>query len=969
MAVPYFGSQTELEALEVRLRSSGESSPAHLQADLAWCLRERDPVRAAGLARAALSARPAGDPASNTALQAAVRARAELVLAHVSYLDDDIPAAESGTARALAGFESAGDDIGAGDVRVLVGTLKTLDGAVARWREDAQLAARAYARAGDSARQAVADAILAYAGVFEDGPGARALFERSPTVSLHTDDAYVLSMKESVWAASEPVGPLKAAYYQRAFQSALEAGAMKNAGFLAINVCANLGNLYDLAGSLTWAQTAFDIARRCAIRRIAAPALACLTDTLAKLGRTEEALQIQQQIEPLVSERMRAGRQWGQICSIRAAVAIRRQEHELALRDLQEAEAIFRRSNEANDLTHLLPFKAEALAHLGRESEAVAAAEAVLAKSVRGAPAPFERARAHHALAVVWRRRRSTEQTIAQMEAALSEMASSGVAIEIPDWLAELSRDHEEAGDFPRALDCERKAAVARVALQEKQASDMATGLQVRYETERARAEASHHKALAEAESRRADAEAKANRAKSTFLANMSHELRSPLNAMIGFTRLLLRNPGLAAYREDLGVVFRSGEHLHGLINQVLDMSKIEAGHANLVESEFDLHLMLEELREMFSVQARQHGVALEVVCAGAVPSHVRGDALKLRQVLINLLGNALKFTPHGRVALEVAGVEPGRIEFIVRDTGLGIAPEDLARLGRPFVQSATGERMADGTGLGLAISRGFVELMGGTLDLSSVPAEGTCAGFSIRLEEVAASSVAATPGAGAGRRPVMLAPGTPPVRVLVVDDRVEARLLLLRLLQPLGFEVREAEDGEQALAAWRQWQPRMVMMDMRMPVMDGMEATRRIKATEQGRGTAVIALTASSFEEQREDILAAGCDAFLRKPLREEEVLETIARWAGVSYVYGEDASAPATPASADPGPQQLARVPRMLRDRLSRSLHLLDVEAIETALQEMRQHDPACADAFAPLARRFQYERIADLLVKAAD
>jgi signal transduction histidine kinase len=308
-----------------------------------------------------------------------------------------------------------------------------------------------------------------------------------------------------------------------------------------------------------------------------------------------------------------------------------------------------------------------------------------------------------------------------------------------------------------------------------------------------ARREAAHHKALAEAQ-------AMASRAKTTFLATMSHELRSPLNAMLGFTRLLARDERLhAGAREDLRTVLESGEHLYALINQVLDLSKIEAGRMELAQSDFDLPVLLDELRAMFAVAARQKNLTLSIDRAPDVPRGVRADVVKLRQVLINLLGNALKFTREGAVSLEVAVAcaDPCRLRFAVSDTGPGIAPEDLTRLGEAFVQAQAGQRALEGSGLGLAISRGFVELMGGALTIASRLGQGTTLAFTLPVQRAEAPS-AAVPS----RRVKGLACGQPRWRILVADDQPDGRQLLVRVLAPLGFEVKPARARRRGGAA-----------------------------------------------------------------------------------------------------------------------------------------------------------------------
>jgi CheY-like chemotaxis protein len=397
----------------------------------------------------------------------------------------------------------------------------------------------------------------------------------------------------------------------------------------------------------------------------------------------------------------------------------------------------------------------------------------------------------------------------------------------------------------------------------------------------------------------------------------------------------------------------------------VLEMSKIEAGRVSLVDAEFDLHALLEESREMFAGAADAKGLALSVRCDAAVPQHLNGDAVKLRQVLINLLSNAVKFTARGSIELRVSLEAPGLIPilgFQVSDTGVGIAADELLRLGHAFQQASAGQRAAEGTGLGLAISRGFVQLMGGELRLTSTPGLGTCVQFTVAMQLAEGGAPGLLPGPV--RRPLGLAPGTPPPRILVVDDRAEGRRLLARTLSPIGFEVREAGDGEQALAEWERWSPQLILMDMRMPVMDGWEATRRIKATQRGRSTVVVALTASSFEEERDEILAAGCDDLLRKPFQEEVLFGALARHLSLRYAYDDDGS----PAAGCPEPdrRRIAMLPRALRDRLRCALEQLDVQAVDGALEEMRAHDPTTTEALAPLAGQFQYARMRALLAE---
>ncbi len=404
-----------------------------------------------------------------------------------------------------------------------------------------------------------------------------------------------------------------------------------------------------------------------------------------------------------------------------------------------------------------------------------------------------------------------------------------------------------------------------------------------------------------------------ANQAKSKFLANMSHELRTPMNAILGFSQLLDRDPDLTPrQRESLQVINRSGEHLLSLINSVLEMSKIEAGRIELYPIPFDLHQLLESIESLFQprVQAKQLELLLEL--DPNVPRYVITDENKLRQVLVNLLSNAVKFTHEGGVVVRVvhqSGLiqipesdqfliaqqlksqsircrkdQWHRLVFEVEDTGEGIAATELENLFQPFFQSSSGVRAQEGTGLGLSISAQFIQLMGGEIRVQSEVGHGSLFRFDIQIE-------LADPGQVRSVQPkprVMgLAPDQPVFRILVVDDKQENRDLLAQLLTVVGFETRVAVNGQEAIEIWQAWEPHLIWMDMRMPVMDGYTATRQIKATIQGQATVIIALTASTFEHERASILAAGCDDFVAKPLREDRIFEKMAETLGVQYLY----------------------------------------------------------------------------------
>lgn len=394
------------------------------------------------------------------------------------------------------------------------------------------------------------------------------------------------------------------------------------------------------------------------------------------------------------------------------------------------------------------------------------------------------------------------------------------------------------------------------------------------------------------------DAADAANRAKSEFLANMSHELRTPLNAILGFTQLMQRDRSLASdHRQYIEIINQSGAHLLELINDVLEMSKIEAGRMTLHETEFDLYDLLQSLEAMLQLKAKSKGLDLSFKLKSTVPQFIKTDESKLRQVLINLLGNAIKFTQQGSVVLKVEtkDAEPKHANssltllFSVEDTGVGMAAEELSHLFEAFQQTRSGKATQEGTGLGLRISQKFVQLMGGEISVHSELGRGSCFTFSIQAG--IADGTSAKPATYSVIHPTITHHH---YRILIAEDNFANRLLLSKLLTHLGFEVQEAENGQAAIDLWQQWQPHLIFMDMNMPIVNGYEATQQIRAQEQQAAadtTKIIALTASVFAEQRQASLAAGCDDFVIKPFRREDILEALSRHLGVQYQYQSEA------------------------------------------------------------------------------
>ncbi|NJK52664.1 MAG: response regulator [Leptolyngbyaceae cyanobacterium SU_3_3] len=382
-----------------------------------------------------------------------------------------------------------------------------------------------------------------------------------------------------------------------------------------------------------------------------------------------------------------------------------------------------------------------------------------------------------------------------------------------------------------------------------------------------------------------------ASLAKSQFLSNMSHELRTPLNIILGFTQLLLRSQSLNPQQQDyLDTINRSGEDLLTLINDVLEMSKIEAGRVTLNETEFDLYGLLDRLQQMFDLKARSKELQLIFKRSPNVPHYICADESKLRQILVNLIGNAIKFTQRGSVTLCVIcdrhNPDPISLCFRVEDTGCGIAASDFDRLFEPFVQTEAGQQAQEGTGLGLPISDRFVKLMGGRLTVNSTLGEGSIFTFAIQTRAAILNSL---PIPQPIRQVVGLAPEQPPYRILIAEDKLENRRLLMELLTPVGFEVREAANGQAAIDLCQSWSPDLIWMDLRMPIMNGFEATQRIKAAEKS-APAIIALTGSAFEEDRLTALSLGFDDFVRKPIQTAQIFEKMAEHLGVCYIYADE-------------------------------------------------------------------------------
>jgi PAS domain S-box-containing protein len=450
-----------------------------------------------------------------------------------------------------------------------------------------------------------------------------------------------------------------------------------------------------------------------------------------------------------------------------------------------------------------------------------------------------------------------------------------------------------------------------------------------------------------------------ANRAKSVFLANMSHELRTPLNAILGFSSLMQNDPMLPeGQKHNLNIINRSGEHLLRLLNDILDMAKIEAGQVQLENLPFDLGAMVRDVTDMMRVRAEEKELQLQIDQTSQFPRYIVGDEARLRQILINLMGNAIKFTQQGEVTLhlDTKNNEAAHLRIEVADTGPGITTEEQQRIFEPFVQLGK-QSGSKGAGLGLTITHQFVQMMGGNISLESAPGKGSLFKIDLPLVEAKESEIVTMQPAEMSNV-IGLAPEQPEYRVLIVEDQYENQLLLAKLMESVGFQIKIAENGMQGVEMFQSWHPHFIWMDRRMPGMDGIEATRHIRELPGGKKVKIVAVTASAFAEQRREMLAAGMDDYVRKPYRAAEIYACLSKQLGVKYLY-EGAPEPQEQ-DMSLTPEMLDDLPMELRCELKVALESLDSERIQAVIQLIAAHDQKVQSVLSYLVASFNYPAI---------
>jgi len=451
------------------------------------------------------------------------------------------------------------------------------------------------------------------------------------------------------------------------------------------------------------------------------------------------------------------------------------------------------------------------------------------------------------------------------------------------------------------------------------------------------------------------DAANTATVAKSIFLANMSHEIRTPMNAILGYSQLLQNDQGLIPeHQRIVKTINRSGEHLLSIINDVLDMSKIEAGHTKIMPTSFSLLRLLKDIKEMFYQKVQNKGLNFSTSVAPDAPNYLFADEAKVRQVLVNLVGNAVKFTERGNIDVVVQACENKLVRIEVKDTGPGIEPANLDKIFEVFEQTHKGQVVAGGTGLGLAISRSYAKLMGGDVTVASTFGDGSKFTFKFKYSPGTQRDISN----GLPKKVLRLKKQFIDTRLLIVDDSFENRDILEKNLAPIGFQVQMAENGKQALRLFEKWKPQIILMDVVMPVMDGLEATRLIRASRIKLQPKIFAISASALETEKAGILSAGADTFISKPVRFTELYESLNKVAGIDYEF--DNTEDNILNMVDQIDIDTNRLPEELIRIISKAAKTGDLDALAGSVSNVSEVDQGMANHLQNLIDEFELEKI---------
>jgi signal transduction histidine kinase/DNA-binding NarL/FixJ family response regulator len=474
-----------------------------------------------------------------------------------------------------------------------------------------------------------------------------------------------------------------------------------------------------------------------------------------------------------------------------------------------------------------------------------------------------------------------------------------------------------------------------------------------------------------------------ANQAKSEFLTNMSHELRTPLNGILGYAQILKQEPTTTPKQQDgLGIIYQCGSHLLMLINDILDISKIEAGKLELYPTDFQLLPFLQEVKEICCLKAEQKEINFTYQILNPLPLAVNADQKRLRQVLINLLGNAIKFTKEGSVifkvgvvtdvekSLDAANLEPitneqphiYKVRFQIEDSGVGMIPEQLEKIFLPFEQVGDNALKVEGTGLGLAISQKIIEVMGSEIKVESTYGKGSSFWFDLDLQEAKNKIELASLKC----RQTVVAYSGKPQKILIVDDHWQNRSVIVNMLKPIGFEVIEAENGQEALEKVNQEQPNLIITDLTMPVMNGFEMTQRLRASKAFKHLTIIASSASVFSFTRQQSWDAGCNDFIPKPVQSEELLQQLKKYLNLKWIYQVKPVLTNRTQDISIASEMLIPPQSELSTLLkaAKSGYILDIQAEANRLKQADPKYTVFADKVIELAQAFEDEAIVSLI-----